>query len=326
MGTLGKYDADPIATFGYTAREAEFLALVALHGGHFVAQQFCRYTDTQRGKAVATFIARALGKGHIREHPFPPGPGRRFHLCYRPIYAALGLPNSNHRRADTPTATIVCRIAALDYIIDTDEIAYLPTDRDKLGYFTSRGISEEDLPQKIYTSPFGRGSTHAYFPDKFPVGIDESTQKLTFVYVDEHPLPTTYFEAHIKNYLPLWRALGQPWGLAFVSTSPAKQHAAEDLFRQQLAGARGQSDGAMFDYFRMKRAFLAEDWKALSRADLVARINLAKQYETPRYKALYADWIGGKLADKIPSQAPKITPDFDLYTPPSFKELAALVP
>ena len=321
MGALANYDPTPILEYGYTLREAQFLTLVALHSGHFLRMQFCRFAGVEPGAVLANFVARATGKGHVRDHSFPPGPGKRLHLFYRPIYSRLGLPNSNHRRSDTPSTTIINRIAALDFIIDHPELTFLPTDREKLAYFGSRGIAEDQLPAKTYVSPVGRGESRAYFPDKFPIGLDEKTGELTFLYVDEHQEPTTYFKTHVRNYLPLWRALDQPWRLVFITTSPDKKGSAEPLFRDLLSEGVGESDTRMLDYFRIKRAVERKDWPTLSRADLAARVRLEKLYEAPEHKALYREWCDGKLPQQIPASALKRTPKFELYSPPSFREL-----
>ena len=325
MGALANYDPTPILEYGYTQREAEFLALVALFSGHFFRGQFLRFAAVDYGAVVDNFAARVLGKGHVREYPFPPGSTKRLHLCYRPIYSRLGLDNSKFRRTDTPAATVIARLAALDFVIDNPGLTYLPTDRDKLAYFGERGIDGDSLPAKTYVSPVGRGETRALFPDKFPIAVDEKTRELTFVYIDEHHAPTSYLKAHVRNYLPLWRAIDQPWRFVFVTTSTAKKASTEELFRQLLTEGVGEPDPRMLDYFRIKRAYVAKDWPALSRADLTARIGLEKIYETAQFRALYREWSDGKLPSNLPASAPKISPKFHLYSPPSFRELSALV-
>ena len=50
---------DPVVALGYTPREADFLRLVARHGGYFVMRQYCAALDRERGSTTAAF-ARTL--------------------------------------------------------------------------------------------------------------------------------------------------------------------------------------------------------------------------------------------------------------------------
>ena len=112
--------------------------------------------------------------------------------------------------------------------------------------------------------------------------------------------------------------------MVFVTTSAEKGASVEGLFRQLLTEGVGEPDPRMLDYFRIKRAVERKDWPALSRADLTARVGLEKIYESAQCKALYREWSDGRLPQELPASAPKIPPKFDLYSPPSFRELSAL--
>ena len=74
---------------GYTARQAHFLVLVALHGGYFLRRQYVAFTGTGHGLAVVRFLAQCVAREHIRVLAY----GRHshvFHLYARPLYAAIG--------------------------------------------------------------------------------------------------------------------------------------------------------------------------------------------------------------------------------------------
>ena len=45
-----------IQALGYSQAEAQFLRLVALHGGYFVRRQFLRSVDCRRGQRDQDFI------------------------------------------------------------------------------------------------------------------------------------------------------------------------------------------------------------------------------------------------------------------------------
>ena len=75
--------------FGYTARQAHFLTLVALHGGYFLRRQYVAFTGRAHGQATVRFIAKAVAREHIRVLPYG-RQGHLFHVCARPLYAAIG--------------------------------------------------------------------------------------------------------------------------------------------------------------------------------------------------------------------------------------------
>ena len=47
--------ASLLEPFGYTTRQAQFLALVALHGGYFLRRQFVAFTGRTHGLATVRF-------------------------------------------------------------------------------------------------------------------------------------------------------------------------------------------------------------------------------------------------------------------------------
>jgi hypothetical protein len=74
---------------GYTPRQAQFLVLVALHGGYFLRRQYVAFTGTPHGQATVRFLDHAVTREHV--HVLPYGrQGHVFHLYARPLYAAIG--------------------------------------------------------------------------------------------------------------------------------------------------------------------------------------------------------------------------------------------
>src|SRR5689334_23975110 len=85
--------------FGYTSRQAAFLALVARHGGYFLRRQYVAFTGQSHGLATVRFLRRLVERRHART--LSTLDGAVFHLSARPLYAALGEEhNRNRRRAD----------------------------------------------------------------------------------------------------------------------------------------------------------------------------------------------------------------------------------
>ena len=163
----------PILDYGYLEREARFLALVAMHSGHFVSAQYCRFAGLARGAQLNNFIAKALGRGHLREYEYGPG-RRRYHLFARPFYKRLGIPCSNRRR-DISITGINTRIWGLDFVIDNPQLEFFADDRSKLDFFRGLGMPKEILPAREFVSLKHSSSTPNYFPDRFPrIGVSVS--------------------------------------------------------------------------------------------------------------------------------------------------------
>ena len=51
---------DPIVALGYTPREADFLRLVARHGGYFVMRQFCAAIGRGHGRMTVAFARKVV--------------------------------------------------------------------------------------------------------------------------------------------------------------------------------------------------------------------------------------------------------------------------
>ena len=47
--------AQALEAFGYTTRQAQFLALAAMHGGYFLRRQFLAFTGRAHGLAAVRF-------------------------------------------------------------------------------------------------------------------------------------------------------------------------------------------------------------------------------------------------------------------------------
>jgi len=63
------HTAQALEALGYTPRQAQFLALVAVHGGYFLRRQFLASTGRAHGLAAVRFLERAVTRGDVR--PFP---------------------------------------------------------------------------------------------------------------------------------------------------------------------------------------------------------------------------------------------------------------
>ena len=199
--------AGPLAGLGWTGREAEWIALVALHSGVFTRSQCRAYflagDDRKRiGRFVHALIDKKLATED--ERPIFPGGARAVLLTGKSLYRALGIPDVRHRRGkEATTQLLMRRLLSLDYLIERPTRGWLPTEDEKVQRFEALGIDRAVLPYRKY----GEGDTGQprYFALKLPIAVDE--QAATFVYVDAGQTTDSELRAWGVAHAPLWAAL-----------------------------------------------------------------------------------------------------------------------
>ncbi|MXX33687.1 MAG: hypothetical protein F4X43_04320 [Acidobacteria bacterium] len=166
---------------GWTAREAEWLALVCLHSGVFTRSQYqARYRLSK--PTAGRFVSALLDAGIAREEPMPNrrGPEVFCHVHHRSVYRGLGIENSRHRRRGAADL-IMRRLLSLDYVLEHEDLGWLPTEPEKVAYFQGLGIPVATLPRRDYRGA-SRRSTRRYFAFKLPVAGNGTAT--TFVFAD----------------------------------------------------------------------------------------------------------------------------------------------
>ena len=178
-----------VRQFGYTAREAEFLYIVAAHSGFFLQRQFMQFVDVA-GRGPATyFLKKALHNQHVREHLPERGTQKVYHLFSRTIYAALGKENSRHRRPGRYglLEKAAVRITGLDFVLAHLDHHYLEEESDKVRYFTeTQKIPFESLPTKVFRGQDETETRHR-FVENFPISVSSmgGTGITNFTYIED---------------------------------------------------------------------------------------------------------------------------------------------
>ena len=192
-----------LAPFGWTGREAEWIALVCLHSGAFTRAQFCHYFEAHRSAArriVRTLLDRK--EAVESEWPVVNGGGKSCRISSKPIYRALGIENIRHRRKAT-VSVLMRRLLSLDFVLEHPGMNWLPTEGEKVEFIEGLGVHSNLIPRRIYY-----GAVRAqkrYFALKLPVAGGART--VTFAYVD--PGHATAVELHSWGaaHGPLWDAI-----------------------------------------------------------------------------------------------------------------------
>ena len=198
--------ADTIAALGWSAREAEWIALVALHSGVFTRSQMSVFVDDPHRVAASRFVRALIEKkaGAEDERPIFPGGARAVLLTGKTLYRVLGIADVRHRRGkEATTEVLMRRLLSLDYIIERPTLGWLATEEEKVQRFEALGISRATLPYRK------DGATDKarprYFALKLPIAVDE--QAATFVYVDPGQRTDSELRAWGRAHVPLWAAL-----------------------------------------------------------------------------------------------------------------------
>jgi hypothetical protein len=289
-------DYDPISSLeavGYLEREASFLYLVAIHSGYFLRRQFCQFVKRDRGALPTRFLEKASRLHHVRI--IECGQGRHiYHLASKPVYEAIGRPGSQNRRIKGDLH-IKSRLMVLDFILGHLNANVLDNEAGKVDFFTTQcGVRLGLLPRSL-----------RYFPDGFPILVS-NTGVPRFIFFDEGQVTATRFERYLKQYRPLFAALGE-FELSFVADSENNSARAKAAFNRFLPEdkLRGVTPATPLgvDHFLKYltiRQRLEADGGGIPAGDLDVLSEGETLYNSLEHQALYAAWnIGSTNANKI---------------------------
>ena len=192
-----------LEAFGWTGKQAEWIALVCLHSGVFTRAQCARFMDAhpeQVRRAVLALIAEGVASEETE--PGIAGIGRVCRIYARRVYRALGAEHIRHRRGAS-TEVLLRRLLSLDYVIEHADLPWLPTEEEKVAAFEALGIERDLLPVRVYRG--AAGTTRRYFPVKLPVALDSA--RALFVYAEPGHDTATALRSWGKAHRALWRAL-----------------------------------------------------------------------------------------------------------------------
>jgi hypothetical protein len=295
--TLGYDPISSLESIGYSAREASFLYLVALHSGYFLRRQYYRFAGREGGTLLAQLLKKATQRQHI--HVIECGHGWHiYHLTSKPVYEALGRRDSQNRRIKGD-AHIKLRLMVLDFILANLGANLLEDEFSKVDFITTQcGVSKDLLPN----SYAGR---LMYFSDAFPILVSNTgVPRLTFF--DEGQVTTTRFERFLKQYQPLFEALGE-FELIYVADAESSSARARVTFNRFLPvdRLRGVTSATQLgvehflEYLAANERYEAKG-SVTSARDLEVLREGEHLYTTLEHRALQAAWNNQSTsADRI---------------------------
>jgi hypothetical protein len=170
---------EALSRFGFTGRQAAFLNTVLHHSGVCLPRQFAAFAGIAYGHKINRFFDRLVSRGFASVCPCLHNRALVYHVRHRPLYSAIGQPESRLRRP-VPAASVMPRLMLLDAVLEAREVTWLASERDKVEHFTTAsGIPRESLPQQACGV---RGLADSrLFPDALPIGVGAPNRAL-FVY------------------------------------------------------------------------------------------------------------------------------------------------
>lgn len=278
-----------VASFGFTERQARFLATVMVHGGVCLRRQYCAFAGIERGQKTHDFFARLVNRGHAKAYPCAHNRAYLYHLHDKAMYRSIGQANNRNRRP-VFLGRAVERLMLLDAVLAQPDLTWLGTEHEKLEYFTLKSparVRPADCPLLVFGT--GDAVTTRYFPDKLPIGIDASDRSHVFCTLLVDAVRTYDFRAFLHRHAELLRLL-PTWTIRLL----VPQHFTCSLSRY-VAAFRDEMEtslsAATVDelrwYFRERRD------RSQSRASSAGdrRFLVAKEaFASTRFRSLYDAW------------------------------------
>jgi hypothetical protein len=281
-------EAPALERFGYSDRQANFMAAVMLHSGYFMRRQVTKH----RGKGAERLIDKVLRNEHATEERYISGRGTGtsvYHITFKPLYAALGQEDNRNRR-NRETLRVRAKLMGLDYVLLHPSFRYLPTEQQKVEYFThNRGMSLDVLPSRLYVSDLSgeMRETTRYFVDKFPIQVDQETNRIRFCFLDAGIFSDIVFQTWLDQYAPLASALGNA-EVVYVSNTSVHMAKAERRFNA-IFGDQPILQKTVLDYFQHRYAIESTGGKDNTVQELLAFKELRKKHADQEER--YRQWL-----------------------------------
>jgi hypothetical protein len=206
VATSADQRARAVEQFGYTPRQAAFIALVAVHSGYFVSRQWLKFAGIAHGHRTVEFLRALVARGHAHTLRCSQQ-ASVYHISSRAIYAAINEEHNRHRRQIQPSS-ITQKLMSLDVVLAFRDRVWLGTEREKVALFTEQfGLDQAILPaKKYYSRENPTDVTIRHFVEKWPIGLESPSTAdptVTLTYLNSGERTTAGFEAFLAVYRPL---------------------------------------------------------------------------------------------------------------------------
>ena len=233
-----------IERFGYTQREALFLALVARLSGFFLARQYERFLKRKPGALTQQLLSKGQARGHIAALDY----GQRryvYHLKSRTLYRLVQDEDSPSRQI-AGHDQIRAKLMMLDYALRYLRDPFLVSPQEKRQHFQQFcGISLARLPGGSSQCVDGNDESMAScFANRSPIYVPSNdssmSPKLFFTYFD-HGLGTIQpFVRYLESQRPLLEEVDE-FKMVYVGVTDRNFQEAAHSFNRIIAKSEATS-------------------------------------------------------------------------------------
>lgn len=280
-----------VRPMGFTERQARFLVTVMLHSGVCMSRHYCAFTGLVHGQKTRDFFSGLLARKLATAYPCAQRRTRIFHVQNRVLYAAIGEPDNRFRKP-TPLGQAIERLMLLDAVLDSRQVAWIATERDKVAHFTlllGTTLQRDELPHLTFGD--GHEKTVRYFPDKLPIGIAADGRTHLFPYLVTRAAPVD-FRAFLHRHAELLRALPS-WTVRLLI--PAHFSESTDSYvaawRQELATPLRPSIADELRWFFEQQKILRDGDSAAGEEETARLVQARAAFASPRFSVLYRSWL-----------------------------------
>jgi len=286
--------------FGFTPRQARFVATVALHGGYCLRRQYARFAGIGYGKNVRDFLDDTVERQLAVRFTIRPDRGHLYHFHARPLYRLLGQEDNRNRRQ--ASASLVARkLMVLDHVLAHPAVQWLATEDDKVRLFADHlGVRRSDLPQRAFRSAEpGGDTTTRFFPHKMPIALAGTPPVPRFVVLVTEPSGWSFGQflsehARLFQHLPEWSVSAVGPRLTVASRAIRRTF---DTFLDRPSAIFSVRPEEVRWYFAKRRFVDAGELGRLSVADIDRFRRLRERLTVPAVESLYRAWLkDGDLA------------------------------
>jgi hypothetical protein len=271
-----------LSDYGLTDREARFLVLVMRHSGLCIKRQYAAFAGIKPGgEKCQAFFDKLVRRGYAVTAQCIHNRARLYHVHHKPLYHAIGEPESRYRRA-VPARAVLDRLMRLDTVLMSPDLDWLTTQSQKLACLAS----------KTTESPDASPDVGGVFPGTFPIGVDHDGRVL-LIYVAMVPW-TEDFRTFVAGHVPLL-AVTERWNLR-VAFPRTVQRAMDDYSRAVHEELENRLDAAALTelqwyFFHVKRGTDWSTYTSPSADSIKARwARCFKAFKGPRFTRLYRRW------------------------------------
>jgi hypothetical protein len=275
-----------IADYGFTDRQARFLVLVMRHAGLCIKRQYGAFAGIARGgEKCNVFFEKLVRRGFVTTSACLHNRARLYHVHHKPLYHAIGEPDSRYRRA-VPARHVMQRLMRLDAALLGPDLDWLTTPAEKRAWLRihNDGAGSDTRDPRV-TDAIDR------LPGTFPLGLDLNG-RLVILYLVTMPW-TEDFRLFLHGHEPLLEA-APTWTLRLVFP-PTLQRVVEDYttaVHEELESPLADPNEVNWFFFHRRRG---TDWRTYLKPDseaMAAKVmRCLKAYRGPRFALLYRRWL-----------------------------------